>query len=781
LLGGGIFFILLAALIFITPGYSHSEEPKTDKRPRIGLVLSGGGARGIAHIGVLKVLESMRVPIACIAGTSMGAIVGGLYAAGASPAELEKLVTSIPWNEAFTDKQTADKLSFRRKEDRQADKIDLNLGIRDGRLTTSRGLVQGQNLNLLLKEMLLHTADIKDFDKLHIPFRAVAADIETGQAVVIGAGDLSEAIRASMSIPGIFAPMEINGRMLVDGGIANNLPVDIVRGMGADILIVVDIGTPLRTREGLNSPTSITAQVMTILIQRNVQAQLKTLKPEDILIQPQLGNLGTTDFSKTAEAMNIGQDTAKKLTGRLAGLTVSPESFQVYLARQRQQPVELPKIDYVKVEIKSPTAPALRTSAEGKNAQDINLDLSAKLKQMTGIPTIMPNRSNISPKVLEAQIETKAGEKLDVDTLNKDITRLYGLDTFERVDFHLEKKDGKTGLIFDPVEKSWGPTYLRFSLSLADDFKGENSYTIGGRITRTEINALGAEWRNQLQIGDLPRVFSEFYQPLDFGTRYFIAPRIEYREWNANYFLPSTGNVIAEYRIKELLGGLDVGRQFENWGELRMGLIRGYGATRLNVGDPSLWPTESFNLGAITSSFSYNTLDNFEFPLRGASGGAKLISSLTELGSDSKFTGIDVGGLAAKTWGKTTVIPKVFYRGIVDGNGEIQNAYTIGGFLNLSGYRPEQLSGQHVGLAEIICYRNMGNVGLGDFHTALYLGFSAEAGGAWQDRSDITLSSLIYAGSVFVGANTFIGPAYLYYGLAEGGNQTVGLFIGQRF
>jgi NTE family protein len=759
-----VFFALLAILIFFPPVNNHAEVTKTNKRPQIGLVLSGGGARGLAHIGVLKVLEEMRIPIDCIAGTSMGAIVGGLYAAGASPAELEKLVTSI------------------RKEDRQSDKIDLNLGIRDGHLIMSKGLVQGQNLNLLLKEILLHTSDTKDFDSLHIPFRAVAADIESGQAVVIGAGDLSQAIRASMSIPGIFAPMEIGGKMLVDGGIANNLPIDVVRGMGADILIVVDIGTPLRTREGLNSPGSITAQVMTILIQRNVQAQLQTLKPEDILIQPQLGNLGTTDFSKTAAAMHIGQDTAKKLTHRLTSLSVSPENYQVYLAHQRQQPVALPKIDYVKVEIKSQILPPdTRKPVAGKNANDINLELRAKLRGMAGIPAIGENRSKLSPQVLEAQIETKAGEQLDVETLKKDINRLYGLDTFERVDFHLEKKDGKTGLIFDPVEKSWGPTYLRFSLSLADDFKGVNSYTIGGRITRTEINALGAEWRNQLQIGDLPRLFSEFYQPLDFGTRYFIAPRIEYREWNANVYIPSTGNVIAEYRIKELAGGLDVGRQFGNWGEFRIGLVRGYGATRLNVGDPSLWSTESFNAGALTSSFAYNTLDDFNFPTRGADSGAKLIYSLPELGSDNRFTGIDISGLAAKTWGKTTIIPRAFYKGVVDGDGEIQNAYTIGGFLNLSGYRPEELSGKHVGLASIICYQNMGIVGLGDFHTALYVGFSAEAGGAWQDRSDITFSSLIYGGSVFVGATTYIGPAYLAYGIAEGGHQTVGLFIGQRF
>jgi len=778
----GIFFISLLSLISFSAGYSHSEEPGKDKRPRIGLVLSGGGARGIAHIGVLKVLEEMRIPIDFIAGTSMGAIVGGLYAAGTSPADLEKLVTSIPWNEAFTDKQTADKLSFRRKQDSQAYKIDLNLGIRDGRLVTSKGLVQGQNLNLLLKEMLLHTANIKNFDKLHIPFRAVAADIETGQAVVLGSGDLSEAIRASMSIPGFFAPMEINGKMLVDGGIANNLPVDVVRSMGAEILIVVDIGTPLRTREGLNSPASITGQVITILIQKNVQAQLQTLKPEDILIQPQLGNLGTTDFSKTAEAMKIGTDTAKKLGDRLARLSVFPDNFQVYLARQRQQPVELPMIDYVKVEIKSQQIPpGARPPKEGKNADDINLDLSSKLKQMTGMPAIAENRSKLSPKVLEAQIETKAGERLDVETLNKDITRLYGLDTFERVDFHLEKKDGKTGLILDPVEKSWGPTYMRFSLSLADDFKGSSSYTIGTRITQTEINALGAEWRNELQIGETPKIFTEFYQPLDYSTRYFIAPRIEYREFNANlYDNMNQGNIIAKYRIKDFTAGLDLGRTFSNWGELRFGVRRGYGATRLNVGSPDM-PTGSYNSGGFFSSFAYDTLDNYNFPLRGASADAVALFNIPAMGSDFKATGLNTTGNIVKTWNKITVMPGITYGGVLDGDAQIQDSYTIGGLFNLSGYLPDELSGKQVGLARIICYRNMGNLGLGDFHTALYIGFSAEAGNAWQNGSDITFSSLIYAGSLFVGANTYIGPAYLAYGFAEGGHQTVGLFIGQRF
>ncbi|MDI9569525.1 MAG: patatin-like phospholipase family protein [Pseudomonadota bacterium] len=776
----GTFLVFLFLCPHIsTPCLAHAAGPRP---PRVGLVLSGGGARGIAHIGVLKVLEEMRAPIHCIAGVSMGAIVGGLYAAGYSPEELEKLVTNISWNEAFTDKQTADKLSFRRKQDSLDYRIDLNLGVRDGRLATSRGLVQGQNLNLLLKKLLLHTADIKDFDRLRIPFRAVAADIETGDAVVLGKGDLAEALRASMSIPGIFVPMEIDGRMLVDGGIANNLPVNVVRAMGADIVVVVDIGTPLRTREGLNSTASITAQVMTILIQRNVQGQLRTLKPEDILIQPDLGPLGTTDFSKSETAMKIGAAAAAKMKGRLAGLSTTPEDYQVYLAQQRRGDPGSPTIDYVKVEFESaPSAPASPRPAGETGGEGKGSDRREKPAWLTGAGTRRESRSKLSPRVLEAQIETRTGEKLNMETLEKDINRLYGLDTFERVGFHLERKDGKTGLVFDPLEKSWGPTYMRFNISLADNFKGSSSYTIGARLTRTEINALGAEWRNELQIGETTRLFSEFYQPSDYSTRYFFAPRLEYREWNAYiYSSEHTGDIMAKYRIKELMGGLDLGRQFGNWGELRLGVRRGYGAYRVNVGAADL-PTDSFNIGGFFSSLTYDTMDNFNFPRRGLNANMTGQFNLPDMGSDYKAIGVTANIQAAKTWGRMTVIPGIIYGGVLDGDSQIQDSYNIGGFLNLSGYLNDELSGQEAGLARIVCLRNMGAAGLGDFRATLYLGFSLEAGNAWRQRSDITWDSLIFAGSVFVGAETFIGPAYIAYGLAEGGHQTLGLFIGQRY
>ncbi len=736
------FVLCLLTLIFLAPSPAVSQEQVPVKRPKIGLVLSGGGARGIAHIGVLKVLEDMRIPISCITGTSMGAIVGGLYAAGASPDELEKLVTGMPWNEAFKDKPSIDQLSFRRKEDVQNYKIDLNLGYGDGKLKSAKGFVQGQNLNILLKKLLIHTASIHDFDNLHIPFRAVAADIETGDAVVIGRGDLATAIRASMSIPGFFAPTEINGRMLVDGGIANNLPMNVARDMGADILIIVDIGTPLRSRENLASMASITAQVMTILIQRNVAAQLNTLKTDDILIQPNLGNVGTTDFSHTQKAMDIGRAAAEKLRDRLVNLSVPTADYNRYLAQQRQVPQELPVIDYVKVE---------------------------------------KTKSQLSDKVLASQVHIKAGEKLDLKKLDEDVTRLYGLDTFERVNFRLEEKDKKKGLIYEPVEKSWGPTYIRFALSWADNFQGENTYTMGASITQTQINAMGGEWRNRFQLGDRPRVFTEFYQPLDFATHYFIAPQAYYEERNINlYRTPGKGEITSQYRVKQAMAGLDIGREFGNWGEIRMGIRRGYGATRVNIGDPS-FGSDSYNVGGLFSSFSVNTLDNFNFPLKGSTFDISVLTSLEELGADAKANTMYLEWLTAKTWGKYTVIPGISYSGAFGGDAQIQNAQTIGGFFNLSGYMPDELSGQYTGLIRLICYRNMGNYGLGDINAQVYLGFSAEAGNAWQNRSDITTGSLIYAGSVFIGANTFIGPAYLIYGFAEGGHQAIGLLLGQRF
>lgn len=736
-----IIFILFS-ILFSFPIFGHAEDMKHIQHPKVGLVLSGGGARGIAHIGVLKVIEEMKIPIHCITGTSMGAIVGGLYAAGASPAELEKLVTGLSWTDAFKDRPSADQLSFRRKEDSQSHRIDFNIGYGDGKIKTAKGFVQGQNLNMLLKKLLIHTSNVDSFDELRIPFRAVAADIETGEAVVLGAGNMAQAIRASMSIPGFFAPVEIDGRMLVDGGIANNLPMNVARDMGAEVLIIVDIGTPLRKRENLASLASITAQVMTILIQRNVAAQLQTMKEGDVLIQPDLGNIGTTDFAQSDRALKIGREAAEKAKDQIARLSVDGQVFKAYLAKHRQAPPELPVIDYVRVEGSEP---------------------------------------KLSRQVLASKIQIRPGEKLDMKKLEEDVTRLYGMDTFETVNFRLEEKNKKVGLVYEPVEKSWGPTYIRFALSWADNFRGESTYTIGASVNSTQINVRGGEWCNQFQLGDRIRLSTEFYQPLDFATNYFVAPMLSYEERNVNiYKIGGKGDISAQYRIREATAGLDLGREFGNWGEFRVGLRRKYGATRINIGDVKL-ESSSYSTAGFFSIFSYNTLDNFNFPLKGSIGNIAAFTTLQELGSDLKANTLNVNWLTAKTWDKYTFIPGFNYTGVFGGSTQIQNYHSIGGFFNLSGYLPDELSGAYAGLGRLICYRNMGNYGLGEMNAQIYFGFSAEAGNVWQSRSDITSRSLIYAGSVFIGASTFIGPAYLIYGFAEGGHHMFGLSIGQRF
>src|SRR3981189_2468119 len=274
-------------------------------RPRIGLVLSGGGARGAAHVGVLKVLEQLHIPIDAVAGTSMGAVVGGLYASGFSPREIESIMTSLNWQDAFRDRPPREDLTFRRKLEDRNFLVKFPLGVRGSHIQLPKGLIQGQKLNQTLRRLTLPVATVTNFDALPTPFRAVATDLETGDVVIMNSGDLTSAMRASMSAPGVFSPVERDGRLLVDGGIAENLPVDIARSMGVDILIVVDVGSPLLTREKLNSVPVISNQMIAILIQRNSRLPPDTLKAPYILISPPLGDTSSFDFGNVKRVIAV--------------------------------------------------------------------------------------------------------------------------------------------------------------------------------------------------------------------------------------------------------------------------------------------------------------------------------------------------------------------------------------------------------------------------------------------------------------------------------------------
>jgi NTE family protein len=732
-----LILLIVVLLLIVLPVAAGADQADRPNRPRVGLVLSGGGARGLAHIGVIKVLEEMRIPVDFISGTSMGAIVGGLYATGLSPDELEKIVTSMEWNDAFRDSPPLQDLPFRRKWEYANFLTKFELGFKDGRLTIPRGLLQGQNLSLILKSIIGPTETINDFDRLNIPFRAVAADIETGDPVVLGAGELSTAIRASMSIPGLFAPVEREGRLLVDGGVANNLPVNVARQMGAEIVIVVDIGTPLRNREKLNSAMAITVQLITMLIQRNTSEQLRTLTEKDVLILPQLGEIGSGDFMKGHEAVPIGKKAAEKMKIALERLSLSPEDYRSYLDRQRRKPAPTPVIDYVRIE----------------------------------------NRSGISDRVIASHLSIKPGDRLDPAVLKHDLNRVYSIDTFDRLDYHLEETEGKTGLRIETTERSWRPSYFRFGVNLEDDFKGSGSYNLGLSFTKTAINRLGAEWRTEARIGAMPRLHSEFYQPVDPSLSYFLAPYVEYKEQNVNLF--SGGSIAAQYRVKSMLGGLDVGRQFGDWGEMRLGVLRGQGHVSGRIGDPGL--SVDFEIGRLRSLFIYNRFDNFNFPQHGTNASLIYYAALKELGDEVSLQTLGGNWITAKTWGNHTFMPALSFGMVMDNEAPIQDVFSMGGFMNLSGYSKNEISGRYSGIARLIYLYKIAGHGLTAFKIPVYLGGSVEKGNAWNKSDDIRFDSAIWAGSVFIGADTYIGPLYLAYGFAEGGRNALYLYLGQTF
>src|SRR5688572_4972346 len=301
--------------------HAVAQQEPAQPSPRIALVPSGGAAKGFAHVGVLKVLEEMRVPVHLVTATSMGSIMGGLYASGLPPDEIEEIMATVDWAGLFRDIPPREDLDYRRKEDDARYLFDQGLGFRfNGKIILPSGALVGQKIVLLFRRHTLHTSGIEDFDEFPIPYRAVAADIETGEPFVIDHGDLARAMRASMSIPGAFAPVEIDGHLLVDGGVADNMPVDLARSLGADVVIAVDVSSPMRTRDQLGNVFGIVGQLTSMLSRLNVEEQIPRA---DVLLVPELGELDGGDYTKAREFVAVGEAAARRHAAELARYSVS--------------------------------------------------------------------------------------------------------------------------------------------------------------------------------------------------------------------------------------------------------------------------------------------------------------------------------------------------------------------------------------------------------------------------------------------------------------------------
>ncbi len=732
---------ILVILIFFSMVINGNLEARDVKYrslgPKIGLVLGGGGARGASHIGVLKVLEENHIPIDYIVGTSMGAIVGGLYASGMSPEEMEENFKSVDWKDLFTDRLSEKELSFRNKGDRRKF-VDLELGLKNGKIVFPKGIISGHKLSFLLKSMLLPATTVKDFDLLHIPFRAIATDIETGQEVILKDGNLAEAIRASMSIPGAFTPVEINGRVLVDGGAVNNLPIDIARKMGADIIIAVDVGMPLAKRDELDSALDITMQVIGIMTQQNVDRQISQIRDKDILIRPDLGDITTADFSKVAEAIPLGVEKARGFIDDLKRYSISEDRYKDFLASQRKDDSEPTKIDFVK--IKKPL--------------------------------------RVSSQAIKERIKTKPGANLSTEELKSDMRSIYSIGDFEQVDYDLIEEDNKKGLLIDTKEKSWGPNYMKLGLNLIDDFEGGSFYNVVTKYTMTQLNDLGAEWDNEFQMGRTPSFFSEFYQPLDYGETFFIAPKFRYERSVKDIY---TGNTrVAQYRTRYLSGGLDMGINFGTYAEARLGIVTGKVSAGRLIGEEAL-PNFNIDQGALVGSFVFDQFDDSNFPKHGILSNISLFMSRKDLGADESYDKLEFGFMDAATYDKHTFMAHMEGGSSLKNDIPYYDELTLGGFLSLSGYRRDQLRGQYKGVGRLIYYYELSKAS-NPLMEGICVGGYIESGNVWDKSSDIDVDSLLFGGTLFVGVDTIFGPLYLGYGRAEGSKEgRAYLFLGQTF
>ncbi|MBR8058922.1 patatin-like phospholipase family protein [Burkholderia dolosa] len=731
-------------------------------RPSIGLVLSGGGARGYAHLGVLKVLEDNRIPIDCIAGTSMGAVVGGLYASGMAADDMQKRLSEVNLTDiAFDVTERAD-LPQSSREDERLYINGLTLGFDKKGLKAPVGLVQGNRLQALLADWTAAVPTNQPFDRLPIPYRAVATDLQTGQMVVLDHGSLPLAIRASMAMPGLFAPAEINGRALVDGGLVSNLPVDTARQMGAQVVIAVDIGSPLRPLDALASPADVMQQMVGILIRQNVASQRKQLDARDVLLAPDLGSLAFTDFQNASQAISAGAAAAIAALPKLKRYALTPEQYAEYRAAHAQPlppPIRITRID-------------IRTTG--------------------GVPK----------RVVSDALHVKPGDIYDPKTVSQDLLALTTGGNFESVTQQIVSRGNDNVLEIDAREKYWGPNFLLFGVGMSSSSTDEGGFRLHIGYRRPWLTESGLEFRADTTIGsDLQSARVELRQPLSTAYGYYIAPYAEYRRRYANLYDDSGDVKLTQYLMQTARAGIDFGLPIGRLGNFRVGLgyTNGHGSPMYNVplgfdnSPPSLlWP--SFTSEALTArgQLVIDQLDDPMFPRKGYYTEFRVERSLLSHNSQSAtifggsvdntpYTELYGKAMIAQQFGRHSISATI-EGGKSIGATNLINAFdfTLGGFQHLAAYAADQLNGNELAYGQIT-YMNQLMTFSASPIKALSVGASAEVGNVWSSGEQIGGGSLKQSYTFFTSLSTAFGPVYMGVALAPGGRRNIYLQLGRTY
>lgn len=718
----------LASQCVRPPVATPSAAASDAQRPRVGLVLGGGGARGAAHVGVLQVLEELHVPVEFVVGTSMGAIVGGLYAAGVSPDSMEGWLRRADWDDLFRDAPRYSELSFRRKEDARAFPMPLVVGVGADGLQLPSGLIAGQKLNLALRSLTFGAVRVSDFDSLAVPFRAVATDLETGALTVFSQGDLVDAMRASMSVPGVFTPYPVDGRLYVDGGLVQNLPVDVACGLGADVVIAVDVGSRLADPSELHSVLDITSQVTRIVTRSGSDREIAGLGPSDILVQPDLGDISSTDFGRSLDAVVAGRAAARAVGEKLARLAVDSTTFQRARARR---------------------------AAFGGSTENVDF-------------VVVGAYSGRSPGNLVRRVATRPGP-LDTAVVARDIEKLYGLGIYERVDYRVVETEEGDALILRVREKPWGPWYMRFRLGISDRLGSEGTYSLATQLLIPQVNDWGAELVTGLEIGARGSLAAEFYQPLGAGSPFFVAPWFWFQSTPVDIVVGE--RPVARYRTAFTAGGLRVGVHPGADTEIAVGIERGDLHGKPAIGTSSL---EGFSArtGIVRLTVDVDGMDDPQFPRRGAGLTLDVQAAREGLGSTDNYERADLMLLGAVTFGRTTIFGTGLAASALNSTLPGHAMLGLGGFLFMSGYRPGELYGNHVGFGRLMVSRELGD-------DRAYLGVSLETGNVWQDRSQIDLTDLRYSLAATLGFRTLLGPVYFGIGTRGSGRPYVYMEVGR--
>jgi NTE family protein len=721
--------LALAPLLPPGPAAAAGETPAASSRPRTCLVLGGGGARGAAHIGVLKVLEREHVPIDCIVGTSMGAVVGSLYASGYSANDIEIALNKIDWTQVFHDDPLRAERPIRRKDDELRFVGGVEVGIDTGGIALPQGFVQGQQLLLALRRLLEPTWNVASFDDLAIPFRCIAADIVTGDKVVFASGDLATAVRASMSVPGAFAPIRVNGRLLVDGGMVDNVPVDEARKLGAERLIVVAVGTGLSKEEDLNSPFAVADQMLTALMQNRSREQLATLGPRDLFIQPELGDINAARFDRAAEAIKVGEAAAENARADVARFAATQPEYDLWAARHRLPESGAPLVQFV--------------NAAGE----------------------------------ERRFAHNVGKPFDAAAFERDVAVMYGEGRHESIAWRLTSDDRRTGVDIDAEEKAWGPNFLRLGLELSDNFDGRSSYQALVQARFTSLNDNGGEGLARLQLGRVFDARLEFYQPWGWDRQFSLAPYLRYRALNIPLRAePGDETYIAEIHRSEFVGGLELGWNPSSHWRLSTGVETGHEDARIQVGAVGV-PGVAGDVGLVRGRVEYDTLDSVTYPSHGMRLDLSTELYTPALGAQESADATRLAIDAAFGQRRNHLLLGLQLAYSNGGENTIGVSSKMGGLANLSGYLADEIVADELGLARAIYYRRLTSdsqiLGL-----PLYAGASVELGGFWGSRDEIERDDLVTAGSLFIGIDSFVGPIFLGYGRADTGVDSFYLRFG---